>query len=622
MDFLHEIDFGGGYKSVPQPVNHDAIRIDMNFTSVSPSASISSITFKWLGQTAKEIHAYYVAGANGGKGFTEGLPYRIKACQGGIVFNLMLDGANAATMLSCDEVDIPIKIAGKIDQINISSQSVSFWYLFATGVITSADYKQTPYCLSSIPNGTQVVVLLLAEFMVIWQAIDLVNKIIELVSKIAGDLAPPMPGALVADVIIAAAFAIYAYALVNMFVKLAIEIKDNIIQSKKYKLCMRELDMWNKIAGYYKLQFISPIYKPGAIDENATWMPAKIIMPVTGQSILNSFDRPEDESTNSHAYGYPDATIHQFFQDMITKYDGDLTITNNAIYFKNKHDWNVVSAMVLPNTTEIKNTFNEPSPWGTNISELAPTLVIKFQLDDSDPNTKHKYRGTSTRVQINGSPNKSVNYAGWGQAKEVIMPFALAKRKDYLNAVEIMFDKFINACHAIVQAILAPINLLIKIVNKVISIFGGNPTTIGLINNPIPQNPSAGRIGWLEIYNDSFSIPKTFIGMQSGSDWVVHPSSESWCSARGMLDRYYGFGLATRGNQFKLYKNKTMKLCCQDASQLLIYNVFTTPDKGKKGKFTQGFWWMENELLENINYGIRENWSNILTESIIDDETQ
>jgi len=216
-------------------------------------------------------------------------------------------------------------------------------------------YKQTPYCLNSIPNGTTVLVLALAEFMVIWQAIDLINKIQEIITKISGDLtaAPVSAGMLAADIIIAVAFIIYAYALINMFIKLAADIQDNIIQKKKYKKCMREEDIWLAIASYYKLNFVSPIYAQGSVDKNATYMPPKIVMPKTGQSFLTAFDRPENEANNPHTYGYPDGTINQFFQDMITKYDGDITITNSTIYFKNKYDWNVFSSYVIPNTSDM-----------------------------------------------------------------------------------------------------------------------------------------------------------------------------------------------------------------------------------------------------------------------------
>ena len=605
-----------------RPVNHEAIRINMNFTSASPTASIEAISFIWVGDTAKKIYAHYVAGANGGKGFTEGLPYRIKPCNGLFQFDLMLDGQNASTLLSCDEVQIPIKQAGRVEQITLSSDSVSFWYLFSTQVIQPADFKLTPYCLSSIPNGTTIVVLLLAEFMVIWQAIDLVNKIQELITKIAGDLsfAPVSAGVLAADIIIAAAFCIYAYTLINMFIQLAVEIKKNIIQGKKYKLCMREEDIWKKICSYYQLNFVSPIYAVGSKDRDATYMPPKIVMPQTGQSILNLFDRPENEGTNAHCYGYPDGTIQNFFREMIIKYDGDITITNSTLYFKNKHDWNVFTPVQLPNTAEMKNTFNEPQPWSTNLSELNPTLIIKFPLDDSDPNVKHKYRGTSVRVQIN-HPNRDYKYDGWGSAKEVVMPFALAKRKDYLNEVEWRFDLFINGISAVVQIIVAPINALISIVNAVINLFGGNAVTIPTIN-PIPTNPLQQRIGWLETWNDSFSLPKTFNGMQSGGDWILQPTSEVDCSAKGLLDRYYGLNLPTRGGQFKVYREKEFKNCCDYAVKLLSNNIFLTPDQSKKGKFVYGEWVLDKDIVEQVHYRIRENYCNIFTESIIENETQ
>lgn len=621
MIYKHEIDFGGGFQAVTAPRNEDAIRIDFVFTSASPTATIQSINLEWAGEVAKKMNNYFNAGLYGGKGITEALPYRISACNGLLQLDLMLDLTNASTLWECDMVKCPVKQSGKIEWLEKASEGLSFWYLRATNQITTADYKKTPYQLSTLPNNTNVMLLTIAEFMVIWQIYQLVQMIKEFIAYLSGLFAmtPLSLGAVAIALASAVGLGIYAYTLINLFIQLLVDIKKNIIQAKKYKYCMREKDLFTKAATALGLQFSSTIYQTGSLYENATWMPAKIVMPKKNQSVLSAFDRPEDESKSVHSYGYFDGTLNDFFEAMILKYDGQITIKNNTLFFENRNNLNVQSFFKMPNTGEIANTFNLPAPFRTNASELSPHYWVRFPTDDSDPNTKHRYRGTSYRVQlipVNAGAN--IKYQGWGQKQEIIMPCALGKRKDYLTETEVVFNEIIKAINQLINAVATPINFLINLINKIIKLFGGN----GIPTIPINPIPSLDqRIGWLEVAADSWQMPKTFIGTNVNGDWVLTSTSEDVMSAKGIMNNFYGLNLATRGNQWRIYENNKFRLCCEDAFRIKDSNLFQTFDN-KIGKFVRLEWWLKGEIAENVEYRVNEKWTNALKEVILEDETQ
>ena len=76
MDYKFSMDFGNGFIDVPQPFNHSAIKIDALYTSGNPSASISSVNFEWVGETAHRINTYIEQGTQGGRGIYEGIPLK------------------------------------------------------------------------------------------------------------------------------------------------------------------------------------------------------------------------------------------------------------------------------------------------------------------------------------------------------------------------------------------------------------------------------------------------------------------------------------------------------------------------------------------------------------------
>jgi len=632
MDYKFSMDFGNGFIDVPQPLNHSAIKIDAVYTSGNPSASISSVNFEWVGETAHRINTYIEQGTQGGRGIYEGIPLKIEACNQNLGFNLSLDLANTVTRIECDKVVCPIRESGRIDWLNDIAGSFTFWYLATptseggAGIITVQDYKATPYVITEIPNGTRIVSLTVPLFILTWQAVVMLQKLVDDIVILAGYISNSLQigggvGLLVAGIVNVMADIVQIYILVNQIIKLLEDIIDNIIQEKKYKLCMRVEDLFKKACQYLGLNFSSSIFSSSSLYYDTTWMPKKSVQPVQNFDLLTnaSFKKPYNELGGSgNPYGYYDGTFKEFIQDMMLLFNAEVKVNNNTLYFEEIHHWNTQDTYLIDNTDEEGFTFNLPAPHGTNASECPSVYALQFQLDNDELNTIHEYEGTSVSVQVQpfviGDKRNLLNSKGIN----IQFPCSLAKRKEYFTKPELIIINMINDLNVLIPAL----NVAIPLTMAAMAGFPGYIAgfLIGKVFNPIPDMISL-RIGWLELSNDSFSIPKIFVGTQIGTDWEVHPNNHERMSAQALLYWFHGLNLATRGNQWLTYYDKKFKFCCADFQKALTSNVFQVRNEQGQivtGKFTKITWDLETEIAV-ADYRINQLYTTNLTERLIID---
>jgi hypothetical protein len=298
-------------------------------------------------------------------------------------------------------------------------------------------------------------------------------------------------------------------------------------------------------------------------------------------------------------------------------FNAEVKIIGNVLHFEEKHFWNNLSPFQLPNIGEVGFTHNYPDPHGTNAFELASNYFLSWQIDPSELNTIHKYKGTSVQVTLEALQVNNPKYVLFANSKEVRLNMALAKRKEYLTNVENILNEVINALFGFVNVILSTINSIINAINTAITFFGGNPATIGTIPL-LPTNIFNNRIGWMLLSNDTFSVPKFMIGTQVGADWEIHAQNETTSSANQLLTTFHGKNLATRGNQQLTYREKRLPFCCSDYSTVLGKNVLKDA-LGRSGKFERMLWDLHNDQALNVEYRIYTNFTNNLREKIVID---
>lgn len=619
-----QLNFGTGFVPVPPPANWPNIKFEPLFTSDTPSATLQNIGYIWEGNTAIQIYNYRTGGLTGAtNGVLEGLPVRIFL--GSVkIFDGILD-LPAATW-ECDKITCTIRQSGQIEWIKSFSQSFDFALLFQLGIITSADFKKTPYCITTIPDYPQLTLLFLEEFVLGQQIAKEIDDLTNLIEMLVGDasvvatvLGAPDAPTLAATIVEIVGEVAYITIMFVAIVALVEQIFDQIVQTKKYKYCMLVRTLFEKACAYmsqngYPITVESSIFtNPSSPYYNLTIMPKKIIIPKIGQSVLSKFDRPADENRNSLSYGYYEGNFRKLMDEVGKVFNAKPYPYGGKLTFEEVHTYLIDSGFIMPNEGEPGYTYNYQDPHKLNIGELSSSYELAWSTDSQDENTLQQYGGTTCEIII--QPNTvaiSQNLLMPGLTR-IDLPFAMAKRKEYLSNVEQVLDTLINNVFSTANMILGIINDVINAINSVISWFGGSNAVVPII----PIFPTVGaQVGFLELSNDTFSVQKMFIGTDNGEDWEIHPSNAALMSAVDIMQGFHGKNLMTRGNQWKLYAGKKFKICSADFFSILQHNLFTTAD-GKIGKFDKLVWNPTTQVAESVDFRIRENWTNNLNERLI-----
>lgn len=566
-----EIDYGFGYQVVQPPKNWKEMRIQLIFDKPELQAQLQSIVFEFVKDTAKNLRSYFRNGLTGGPGILEGPGLRIFAGNGALPLNIFdgcIDTADEDFLIDADIVKAPIKESGKIDWLNDSAQSFTFEYLTSNvhdtkpWHITSSDYAKVPYCISTIPNYTQALLLSVTLFLMVKEAVDIICKIESFIARMIGQGLSWFQ--LVMTIVELVLYSIYLYVIINAAAKLMQQILDAIVQQKKIKLGMREQDLWKKGCLYLGLTFSSSIYGVNAPDDyggryvNALLIPKKITIP-DGDLSLENYLRPPSE-TAPDSYGYYEGTFKQFIDDMCTTYHAKAVIIKDPVTgastlsFEEKNKFNKTSPFKLPNEGVVGYTYNYPQPYGTNAREIPAVYIVQFQKDEQDTNTYQNYQGTYAiaqtvpnivRNQKNQLLNGSVN---------VQIPFALARRKtsllkiekEVLNVLE-SFNGFINGVFSAFDRINAWTNEHAPggfdeadneyAASFAVGLFTGQPlfsvaalvfSSDGLAIFPTTNyDYTDDRIGWMLLSSDFIGVPKRLIGLKVGDDYLVDPNNQA-----------------------------------------------------------------------------------------------
>lgn len=563
VNLTFKMDFGQGFVTVPPPRNWKEMRVQLIFTQGEMEAQLQSIVFEWVNKNADRIKQYINSGLTGGTGIFEGIGLRIYAGSNNtMIFDGCLDLANTSLEIETGIIKSPIKESGRIDWLNDVAQSITFEYLTDSihngkpYQITTADYKQVPYCISTIPNYTQAMLLSISLFIVVKEAVDVICKIESLIARMIGQGLSWIQ--LIFTIIEVVLYIIYLIAIIIAAAKLMQELMDNIIQPKKTKLGMREVDLWVKGCKYFGLNFASTIYGYNAPDgyqgryADMTLIPKKILK-FNGDPSLENYLRPPDETNATDSYGYYEGTFKQFIDDMKLVYNGDVVIRNGTLYFEEAHHWNKVDPFVLPNEGEVGYTFNYPAPYSTNASEIPAVYIVQFAKDEQDLNTYNDYTGTYCIAQTTPNVVRNQKNQLLAGSVNIQLPFAQARRKmgmtkmekrllgilrdfnRYINDVFRLHNKindwlnneapggFSDAYGEISQGDLVAFFTGSYWISSAQIYFGGNLPNMPLYNFGFNDD----RVGWMLLSSDFIGVPKRFAGVTNGSDWYIHPNNQA-----------------------------------------------------------------------------------------------
>ena len=564
-------DFGAGFIPIPVAMNYKGMKLQLLFTKDAMQQQLQSITFEWAKASAKFLNTHRKNGLTGGLGVYEGPGLQIDAGNLPLqIFDGCLDTADPSTEWSNDIVKCRIKDSGTNDWIYSYGKSITFQYLttpdyssssdfILAAQITRADYKQTPYCISTIPDYQSAAMLSITLFIMVKESVDVVCKIASLITRCISQSLSWLQ--LIGTIIEIVLYLIYLIAIIIQSAKLMQELFDNLVQPKKTKLCMREVDLWKKMCAYFGLTYVSSIhceggaYGYGGKYINATYMPSKIVIP-NGDPALLDFKRPQDESTNPNSYGYFEGTPADWiaYQEMV--YNARHIVKNGCMYFEEIHKPDVLNPYILPNEGVVGNTFLYPEPYNTNASEIPISYQLRFLKDDQEINTYNDYSGTFACAITKPNIVHNKKNILFNNAQNITLPVALARRKlGFTNLEKALINSFNQFSSFIsdVGARVAHLNGQLNAISPA-ALTGANPgsdTEVGIMvgfltGQPVysvitmvlgadgipifPSEPTytiaSERIGWMLLSNDFIGVPKRFIGTQNGPDWYIDPNNQ------------------------------------------------------------------------------------------------
>lgn len=623
-----------GWADVDPPENLSGIEVDADWTSQMPNATVGGVDLIWVGKNATNIWAYRTAGLVGGRGITEGIGLRIFLECGTNNWVQFFDGfinlTDPKTKWECDKVTAPSVEIGRTDWALYKLQSFDFGYLRSIGMITQSDYKKTPYCKTNLSQAPlQTAMLALTEIAVRKSLDDAIHDIQKDFTSLTGSAVGIAPPTTVMGTSVSTANVVNISAdgvvIVTDIITLAVGIKkiiDSIWQFRKIKKCMREVDIWRKIAQQLNVNFASTIYS-SSVHANDTWMPKKYTIP-NSSNPLTSFLGNHSEEFNGNTYGHPDGLASSWVAEMCKKYNGAINIFTDpntgqrTMYFEEIHHWNNQAVYTVPNTIDNNDyAHNLPYPAQTNLGLLPWNYLFIYATDATDEMTLWRYYGTSCSKNVYQTTVSNSYFINQGKGIEIRMSCAIAKRKNYLNEAETIVNAILNVFIALAQAV---VNTIAAIENGIISFLNLFGLNIPYVTPPVyPTNILNNRLAWLEVSDDKWQLPKTFTGIQqSNGDWGLDINSEINCSAFQIMANYHQFNLPTHGNQQELFQDKKIKLCCSDYLKILNKNIITTPDGLSFGKFTKMKWNPKTETA-TVDYSIYKQITNNLSETTVID---
>jgi|SRR3990172_607731 len=602
-----------------RPRNADEIELQLNFDNDNPSASLQGIVFEFLGENATKINAWISAGTSGGVGIFEGMPFRIETCGAGLViFDGVLDLANTDTEIECDFVKCPLKESGKIDFLNDIADSFTFAYLaeeptVTKGKITSADYVQVPYVVSEIPNYMQAVLLGLSIFVISKEVAENIQTVSKLIDETAYVPTTVLGLAKITF------YLIYIASLLIALIQLMKTLLENIIQFDKYKLAMQIETLFTRACQYLGFDFSSTIIQGSMY----TILPKKTILNSTKKkNVLGVFPQlstiagdEADLTTNPDSYGYYDGTFGDLLRQLMDVFNAKVRIlkkgNKTTLYFERFDFWNNQASYTLPNIQR-----RNADPHRTNASELASNYYIRYQTDSVELNTYDEYSGTSVQVIL--SP-KIV-----GNQKNVLLKnltnknlaFALGKRKETLTLPEQIISFVLN------NALGLFLSILFGLLGLIIAIAGKKFVT------PLfpALNPNK-RIGYLLLSSDFTGVQKLIkIATPQNVHGVLRAElasdNKEKTSAEYLLNTYHNASLPVTANknvhnQYLLYRDKIIPMCCTDFLKIRDNNVIKTFDQ--KYARVESLLWNIHDGTAKINYRVKQRYTdNLKLTTIID----
>ncbi|MFI5404924.1 MAG: hypothetical protein ACHQ1D_00275 [Nitrososphaerales archaeon] len=627
--------------------------IEIAFESTGDDRKVRTGNLDFVGKLADEIGRHNIQGLHGGAGILEAPEFKVQACGSNLLlFDGGIDTSSCETVYECDKVSAPLR-HNEIDYFRDRASSFYFSDLAklpvgSPGKINSTDYVQVPYIINSIPDGVNIMVSALSLIILLKEFKEIEEKTVAVVSELTGDMtmtttsaisitAPSVAigmaiGRVIVDILRITFYIIYLLFILSSIITLLQMLFDNIIQPVKYKKGIRIETLMRTAAASMGLTFVSSLYQGFGEHGDDVIIPQKRPMSNTPTKIQNLFgfkkikNKDHDEAKNQDAVGYPDWTFAALIEAEEKRLNAEAIVKSNILYFEPVDFLKGKSGYTIPDV--------KTNGYKTNACELSGTYRIAYTLDDQETNTYDEYDGTSCQMTL--SPNVVINKRNvlLSKSTEIILPYSLVKTKKSLTIVEEVFETaydivsiLYDTATGFLNSIIKVINTIIKLLNKILKFVHVKIPSISTID-PMPPNPITARIGMMLLSSDFIGVPKIL-----SIDASNNPSKNDSLlnSARALIDEHHYINFAIRNvdsygnkkydhNQWLIYENKEIPLCCNDFVSINNNNFVRTIDQ-KDAKIMSLVWNPYKEMAR-ITYRVKEKYTDNLTNSYIIDGQQ
>jgi len=612
---------------------------------VYPTPAVNIPSMEFTGDAAVMINNWISNGSNGGVGgLFNGMPIQLISC-GIPVFEGYLNLAAADTEIQCDIVKVPLVNLFLADDINSKIDSFRFEYLAdpSVNLITTSDFVPIPYLNQKKVNPTETIIALISIYALskeLYEAIcNLTNAAGQVIASATttGASGGISAANLIADIAYAVLVLAYTIAILGALVTLILQLIDAFYSVIKHKYGMYTRELMQKGAAYLGMDFKSSIFMDSASPYyNEVTIPAKRAYGYRSTPIVPFVAQIDEIYSSDKSYGYFDGTFGDLLRLNMDKFNAAIKVEDingvKTLRFERRDYWQDQIAITMPDIRE-----RDGDPHGTNASEIFANYYLTYTPDYTDENTIDEYDGTAASMHLSITNINDQRYNLLKNNKEIRLPIAKGCRKEEYTDVEMVLIIILKAYQGLIGVVANLINLISSGINSIISVIN----TIGGSIPTIPAVPVANfvtienRIGVMIISSNYFEVPKTII-VDPADNQRITSTSKLYESAMILMNNpmqlpalnnmnwpqgfhAIEFGQNEYGgyNQYYIYRQKTIPLCCEDFVSLLNKNIIQTYD-GLPAEIMNLNWNQYNQTA-TIDYRIKKQYASNLTPKYIYD---
>ena len=439
--------------------------------SIQPNISTNELIL------VNQSYDYIMSQFNAGKVF-EGIPVKLSYSNSDVnnltAFEGYIDlSDNFSFDVSKPEASVKIVKDNGLNSLNDRLSALDYKFLANKGVYTQADYTTLNYVVEKPFNFIELAISSLTIYLLsktLAEGVKEVSKdIANVVATATGSTIGGFAGAVLSIVLIAIRIAYYAVILV-LLIKLARELFDYLVPPKRETKTIKTRLLLEKVADYLGYGF-----ETGITDlDNYYYIPSNSnydeVDNLTGA--FKKLKGTEEGIPSIRDNGYDCLSMFNHLKNL---FNAKFQVIEGVLQFRNEDDpyWENTSVFVKKNPLKTIS--------GINSDELISNKLLSYNTDLSDDWTIDNYEGTSFQIhtQLKNKTNETSDLIKGFE--EINIPFALASRKDKLNALE-------NSLKG-----------LFKTIDNVANFFGGNLNL---------ANKLTGKIGFMKVSTNNWANQK------------------------------------------------------------------------------------------------------------------